>query len=525
MSKGEILQVDSFSQDMTRNFYWGVCVDNEDPLMIGRVRVKPLIKNVDQVEKSAIKKGFKPDSTSPTDGPWSPKDPYVYLAFLPYFINQVPKPTERVMILYFDRKRTTGRNKFYMVGPFSSPMTILEEDYRSSKSGLDDGYDNSLQSIPNIKNTGGAYADPSKRGVFAEPIDISIQGRDTADIIIKKDDILLRAGKHFEAQRGEVPAVNNHRAFLQLSKLDKIQKFGEPETFKKLVDRKDQLKYLIEYYCTTMNSSVGIFSGGIRIIQLPTTNSYETQVGFFDYDTTLTGQSSYGIVYNLNVQALSFDDFKKTIVGVIKQFHTDPTKICDIQKDSQFPFYYRPNEQIRNLLTDLSGNIDLVSIENMGRLINDIMVTSTDLTPGYGLVYKGFKTPLPYDEVNEVIIPVKFEKSDNTVATLGADQLYLLSHKTSIPGKDSIVLDESIYGITGNTFTDIIEPNTSSMVRGEELMELLQIIVNFLITHDHPYPMLPPSPISRGSGISTDDVLKKMQEAYIKVLNGNIRIN
>jgi len=153
------------------------------------------------------------------------------------------------------------------------------------------------------------------------------------------------------------------------------------------------------------------------------------------------------------------------------------------------------------------------------------MVTPTDLTPGYGSVYKGFKTPLPYDEVNEVIVPVKFEKSDNTVATLGADQLYLLSHKTSIPGKDSIVLDESIYGITGNTFTDVIEPNTSSMVRGEELMELLQIIVNFLITHDHPYPMLPPSPISRGSGISTDDVLKKMQEAYIKVLNGNIRIN
>ena len=90
------------------------------------------------------------------------------------------------MILYFDRKRTTGKNKFYMVGPFSSPMTILDEDYRSSKTHLDDGYDNSLISIPNIKNIGGSYKDPSKAGVFAEPIDISIQGRDTADIIIKK---------------------------------------------------------------------------------------------------------------------------------------------------------------------------------------------------------------------------------------------------------------------------------------------------------------------------------------------------
>ena len=84
------------------------------------------------------------------------------------------------------------------------------------------------------------------------------------------------------------------------------------------------------------------------------------------------------------------------------------------------------------MITDLSGNIDLVSVENMSRLINEVMVTPTDLTPGYGSVYKRFKTPLPYDEVNEVIVPVKFEKSDNTVATLGADQLYLLSHKTSI---------------------------------------------------------------------------------------------
>jgi hypothetical protein len=128
-------------------------------------------------------------------------------------------------------------------------------------------------------------------------------------------------------------------------------------------------------------------------------------------------------------------------------------------------------------------------------------------------------------KIEEVIVPVRIEKLDNTVATLGADQLYLLSHKTTIPGKDQIVLDNSIYGITGETFNDIIEPNTSSMVRGEELFELLQLIVNFLITHDHPYPMLPPSPISRGSGISTDDVLKKMQEAYIRVLNSNIRIN
>ena len=152
----------------------------------------------------------------------------------------------------------------------------------------------------------------------------------------------------------------------------------------------------------------------------------------------------------------------------------------------------------------------------MSRLINSTIVTATDLTPGYGVVYKNFKAPEPFNKVQEIVVPASVVKGDNTVATLGADQLFLLSHKSTIPGKDQIDLQGSIYGISGGTFNDIIQPNTSSTVRGEELMELLQLIVNFLITHDHPYPMLPPSPISRASNISTDDLLEKNARSIYK---------
>jgi hypothetical protein len=62
------------------------------------------------------------------------------------------------------------------------------------------------------------------------------------------------------------------------------------------------------------------------------------------------------------------------------------------------------------------------------------------------------------------------------------------------------------------------------MVRGEELLELLESIVGFLVSHVHPYPLLPPSSVAY-DGTSTDDLLKKMLEAYNKVLNKNIRIN
>ena len=41
MSKNEIQTSDSFSQDITQNFYWGVCSDNEDPLTVFFWRSKP----------------------------------------------------------------------------------------------------------------------------------------------------------------------------------------------------------------------------------------------------------------------------------------------------------------------------------------------------------------------------------------------------------------------------------------------------------------------------------------------------
>ena len=107
---------------------------------------------------------------------------------------------------------------------------------------------------------------------------------------------------------------------------------------------------------------------------------------------------------------------------------------------------------------------------------------------------------------------------------LGATRLYLLSNETEIPGRNKINFDDSVYGISQEQIDNEIEPNTSSMVRGEELLELLQLIVNFCLTHVHEYPLLPPSSQTI-TNIKTSDVTFAMLNAYQKVLNSNIRIN
>ena len=73
------------------------------------------------------------------------------------------------------------------------------------------------------------------------------------------------------------------------------------------------------------------------------------------------------------------------------------------------------------------------------------------------------------------------EKINNSVGLVGANQLYLLSHQTEIEGKQKIHLEGTVYGVDYNTVVENLEPSTSPMVRGDELMDLLQLIVNFLI--------------------------------------------
>ena len=93
----------------SQNIFFGVCIDNEDPLMLGRVRVEPIIQNIAAADKTFV--GFDENSKTPEkNGPWSDLDPFIYLPLLPYFVNQVPKPGESVMLFYYNTNIKTTKN-------------------------------------------------------------------------------------------------------------------------------------------------------------------------------------------------------------------------------------------------------------------------------------------------------------------------------------------------------------------------------------------------------------------------------
>jgi len=186
----------------TTSFYYGVVVPYNDISESGKIKVR--INGVDL------------NTTSDEDLPDA-------FPMLPKFFSIRPKVGETVLIFppdienpYYDR--------FY-IGPLISQPQMLENDLHlgSSKSGLDSA----------TKELGVAPSTiPECKGVFSNGDDTTLQGRYNADIVFKRNEIVLRAGKFNDGERiKNIPTFNlKNQSYIQIKNsykpLDSNKKIG-----------------------------------------------------------------------------------------------------------------------------------------------------------------------------------------------------------------------------------------------------------------------------------------------------------
>jgi len=526
--------------------YKGQCIDSNDPLRLGRIRA--ILKTENQKDREVANENFGKQ----TYKEWDDRDPFLFKPLLPFFINTPPKKDEFVHLFYNNITRVGDRDKFYIGGVYSSPTTSDYERYESAIANFDEGTRN--KQYPNLLNEEGEYFYEDVKGVYSEPEDVSLYGRGTCDIVIKDNTVLLRAGKNKNFKRGQVPRKNEKRSFIQLSKFDSRTVYGEPQKKYIFGYQHQNIKKVIEYLIVNPENGSDLFTGNVYVYNIAQKEGLEISTSVMNVDTVIPESSktlytsiSFTQKTMLQVIKIINDTIDGMVKGSISSISANEQSQSPIDADvlqesnnnntltisgpqrfdkgSTFPFYFRPQKSMFEKYGGLSPTTNIQEQYNLGVLFNGVKSTAIDISPGYGLVYdETKKSEVPFEPTKQELIPKVTQRFDKSVGVMGGDELYLLSHLSQKKTAGKIDLSNTLYGIDENTFADEIEPKTSSLVRGEELLELLNLIIRFLVGHAHPYPGLPPIPQSV-DGVKVDDLLKELLDAQDKLLNKNIRIN
>lgn len=487
-------------------------VNNQDPLNIGRVRAYPLDKNV----RAALDGfGFK----DPQDL-WGPKDPFVCLPLFPMFFSQVPEVKERVNLIY-QNKEYPYQDIYYVQGAFSSPMSYPLETIEQSNNLTSLG-DRIKGTLP-LKNLDGSFKNVKSFGIFPQPGDNALLGRGASDVIVKKNGVLIRASKTKNLNPNQFPIANSKSAFLQVSEFDTRVEKGKQKTLIKTTPVSQQIKKLIEWDIDNLENMMEQFTGSIRLYSLkPTTQTLSDNI---QYDSNLDSVRS--LEYYENFTNLPFEEAVNRINRFIQGVN-DGKIVNGPSVNEQFPFVYRPNVTIRNVLTtnsvlsNLGDPLAVISYSNSLRFLNKVT-----LNPGlgiasykFGMVRSKGEIGKPFKVELETVTPKNVINDSGTFVGLGGDTLFLISHKSNKP----VDTNGTIYGFTQEQLENRVLPNTSSMVRGEELIQLLNLIVQFLVAHVHPIPGAAPVPVALDN-TSAIQILTELQNAQNKILSPNIRIN
>jgi len=585
----------------------------DDPLMLGRIRARRLIDNYDDILKSISDPPWNEEKDI-----WTLRDPFVSSPLLPYYVYSTPKVDEMVLVMYANQG-TDFINRYYVQSTFYSPTATGFQYYQGGNKFMGTGIQ--IADPKPLKNQDGTFTSQTHKGVFPEPGDNSLLGRGSADVIVKEDEVLIRAGK-FVGQNLEpnvLPVGNYKRGFLQLSQFSTEKITTSPSTITKFVVKTVSVNYLIEYAITNPENMQDKFTGSIYLYQLKpnlSTNSENLTV-----DSEIA-ENLKTLVYIENFTNLSKAETIKFINAFIKTCNDKNVSSTGTQLfngSSKFPIFYRPTQlnyqsmigepkvQPVNTNFKVTGNIvlsnpglsgvnpqyvctmNVVLISNNDTIITVSGVGLTELDAykdalvqlqneiqtynlgyvliptfdelkngvvlipqpatydsgviqknlsdiykgvklnpplkgGYGLIYAKGLVGNPTDAITKSVENSTVIYNQATYGALGSDKLFLLSHRSSIPGKGKINFADTLYGIPQEKFNDEIIPKTSSMVRGEELIELLNLMVRFLVGHVHPYPGLGPIPVTQ-DGAKVADIVAELQQAYTKILNSDIRLN
>ena len=569
-------------------FNFVVCVDNADPLRLGRIRGVSSFgggttgsrKNDPTVADASR------DENGNKVRPWSKDDPYLYNSLLPYNLNVVPMKKE-LFTAFSQKSPQNSINKFYIGPIISHPSNVKMDKWNNALSITAAEKQNSVLGELYLQGTVSASGDTnlvpqiSKKGVFPNPEDVAIIGRYNTDMILGMreyslpDDnegsevqnwypqILIRSGKFKKVDGNQVPDTNPKSTFIQLNTF--------PTTMERLVEEKpiptsndDYLRTMIVYHLDTNNLVDGAgaehdnITGWVAAYNMILSVSgasanYDAgsvksiTAGKYDLSHDIPGitvppmppnTDNYWVKYSFNsmkkkkvakqiTKFISYIDEGEwsKLTKMLDSNAMPPEKIKNLPRI--FPMYFRPDRTTLDIMdkNDLTVPTPFFQAKkDVANYIKSKIELDGVTTEGYGLALteNAGKRDVEVEDVMTKVTSFNVRPGQQGIVSVGSEKIYLLSHDINYLG--NLDLKDNHYGISQKTYIENIDPLTNSLVRGEELIKLLEKMADFMQNHCHALPGLAPVPQAHG-GTRTEDIGRLLADAPKTILNQNIRIN
>jgi len=367
----------------------GKCIDNVDPLGIGRIRVIRYNEIPGQREKAIDYE------------PWSDRDLFIANPFLPNNINFIPEINQSVKIIQYDTKKDTV-NVEYIAGPFTTMYDYNGQTF--SQQIANTTYGTSVLHKPNIRNNiGGQYINKKSENTFSKEKDFAIYGKNNSDILFTENGLQLRSGKLLSKDAAsttnrstllDFPIMAKKSSRLYLKKFPKKMTIEEVVVKNNVSENKD-IKYIVEYEVFKEDGLKNISDehpATIKIFVYKVTVPFgdEFKTNFFTEHSSVT-YSSIKLINTDDTQSTptytatvnSINDIYKEIRDKIYILHEKGLFGLDERYNStqyledMHPLYFRPTKKFK---TDILSTQE--ERNNRPTILNNINILRVGPTSG-----------------------------------------------------------------------------------------------------------------------------------------------
>jgi hypothetical protein len=504
----------------------GKCIDNIDPLGIGRIRVSRYNDYTGQKEKAIDYE------------PWSDRDLFIANPFLPNNLNFIPEINQSVKIIQYNSEKDTV-NVEYIAGPFTTMYDYNGQTF--SQQVANTTYGSSVKKKPNIRNPKGEYINKKSENAFATEKDFAIYGKNGSDVLFTENGLQLRGGKLLskdaasptnKATALDYPLMAKKSSRIYLKKFPKKMTLEEVVVKNNVSENKD-LKYIVEYDVSNLKNISEENTGIVNLYVykvIPTLgNEFKTDYFTENSDVNashikLINTESDSITPSYSVTATSINDVYREIRDKIFLIHDKGLTELNgqFQSDDVHPFYFRPTKEFKT--RSFTGTTEQTERDNRQLILNNINVLR--IGPSSGLIWSKTRAKLEIKEVESIEKQIKIDPNspEQTFTTVISDKLFLLSTDLNENESNTPIIFDDLdkYEITQREYIESIDPKTFATVRGENLLRLLGKIIEVIFTHRH-NPLMPiAGQYDYTEGNELKELLKTIEN---DILNKSIRIN